>query len=116
MTTQLFIQSGNQHSEWPDKLPSIRFAMNSAHVQATDHSPASFSAERTPYDVTYDVHHIIQTEAPSPEVSQRLAFLDAREVNELEQDRRKEYADEHRAAGPTNRPDEKVWINSHPIN
>lgn len=123
LKTQLSIQLGTRHSEWPTKLPSIRFAINSAQVQATGHTPAylTFGRElRTPFDVTHDVRHVIQNDTPSLELSQQLtlltdAFLDAREINEKEQDRRKLYADKRRSAAPSYRPGDLVWVKSHPI-
>lgn len=123
LKAQLSIRLGNEHADWPDKLPSIRFSMNSATTQATGFTPAylTFGRElRTPYDVTHDVRQVIRNEAITPEITSKLAsitdaFFDARETHEKEQDRRKTQADKHLSSGPTYDPGDLVWVETHPI-
>lgn len=121
LKTQLAIQVGEQHSEWPDKLHSIRFALNSATCQSTGYTPAflTFGRElRTPSEVHRDLRHIVQSENFIPEITPRLLRMaetlhDAQETHELEQDRRKQYADKRSNPSPRYQPGDLVWVETH---
>lgn len=123
LKTQLAIQLGNQHSDWPSKLPAIRFAMNTVFTQATGYTPAylTFGRElRTPFDISHDIRQVLQTEVSIPELTSKLSritdtFYRARETHEKEQDRRKDNADKHRTPGPLYSPGDLVWVHTHPI-
>lgn len=65
MKAQLAIQVGNDHHLWDDKLPSIRFAMNTSFCQSTKYTAAylTFGRElRTIDDVQHDLKAIVQSE------------------------------------------------------
>jgi len=62
MKVQLSILVENAHTGWADKLPSIRYAMNSSTSQSTGHTPAylSFAREmRSPGDIQRDLREIV---------------------------------------------------------
>ena len=109
---------GNEHQTWPEKLASIRFAMNTTRCQSTGFSPAylTFGQEpRTPSDVKHDLRAVILSENFIPEVTPRLVRIvdtlkEAREKHEAEQDRQKHYADQHRRPGPQIQPGDRVNI------
>lgn len=118
---QLAILVQGAHSTWPDKLPAIRFAMNTALCQTTGSTAAflTFGRElRTTDDVTRDQRAIIKAENFVPEITPYLirltdAVREARLLEEQQQDIRKKYADSHRQEGPTYQPGDLVWVTSH---
>ncbi|GFU21152.1 retrovirus-related Pol polyprotein from transposon 412 [Trichonephila clavipes] len=75
----------NRHDEWEDKLPSIRFALNSAKCDTIDHPIF---------------------ERISSEVRERI---------EEKQDQRKTFYDKIHRPGPLCHPGDKVWVNLHPL-
>ncbi|CAH2088970.1 unnamed protein product [Euphydryas editha] len=85
------------HDSWPQHLPSIRFAMNSAVCQTTGVSPAylSFARElRSPLDVQYDIRSILNKDSFVPQITPYLkkfveSFVAVKERVECEQNRRK---------------------------
>jgi hypothetical protein len=94
LKTQLAILVGTNHTDWPNKLPGIRFAMNTAKCSSTGYSAAflNFGRElRTPAD----------------------RLKEAQEVQEKEQDRRKTTADSKRRPGPTYAPGDRVYVVTH---
>lgn len=123
LKTQLSIQLGTNHTHWVDKLPAIRFAMNTAWNQGTGYTAAylTFGRElRTPYDVTHDLRQVIQADAVNSDLASRLtevteAFHNARETHEREQDRRKAQHDRHTRPSPAYAPGDLVWVQTHPI-
>ncbi|GFT05896.1 integrase catalytic domain-containing protein [Trichonephila clavipes] len=79
----------NRHDEWEDKLPSIRFALNSAKCDTT---------EITPY--------LKKLARISSEVRERI---------EEKQDQRKTFYDKRHRPGPLYHPGDKVWVTLHPL-
>ncbi|GFX93553.1 integrase catalytic domain-containing protein [Trichonephila clavipes] len=87
----------NQHDEWEDKLPSIRFVLNSAKCDTTGKTDTylQFGREmRTIDDVTNAFRAIIDNENFVPEITpylKRLARIssEVRERIEEKQDQRK---------------------------
>ncbi|KAJ3648427.1 hypothetical protein Zmor_020232 [Zophobas morio] len=122
LKTQLAIQIGNQpHENWDEKIPSIRFAMNSAWCSGTGYSPAylMFGRDlRTVDDVTHDLRAITLRENFVPEATPLLLTLDetlkrAREIHESEQDRRKRDQDRHRKTSTAYAPGDLVLVKTH---
>ncbi|GFY17299.1 integrase catalytic domain-containing protein [Trichonephila clavipes] len=113
----------NRHDEWEDKLPSIRFALNSAKWNTTGKTAAylQFGREmRTIDDVTNDFRAIIDNENFVPEITpylKRLARIssEVRERIEEKQDQRKTFYDKRHRPGPLYRPGDKVWVTLHPL-
>lgn len=120
---QLSILLGQNHTEWPQKLSSIRFALNTAVCQATDETPAflTFARElRTPDDATRDLRQIIIQESMAHDLKEYLlrhseTLRDARDVEEREKLRQKAYADQKRRDGPQYEVGDKVWVAVHPV-
>ncbi|KAJ8909250.1 hypothetical protein NQ315_012582, partial [Exocentrus adspersus] len=103
LKTQLSILLGQDHAQWPSKLSSIRFAMNTT---------------RCPMELQYDLRQVVVNDNFIPEVTPRLlrmvdTMLVVRDTHEREQDRRKEYADSHRRPGNAYAPGDKVWVATH---
>ncbi|GFX57695.1 integrase catalytic domain-containing protein [Trichonephila clavipes] len=99
----------NRHDKWEDKLPSIRFALNSAKCDTTGKTAAylQFGREmRTIDDVTNDFRAILDNENFVPESTpylKRLARIssEVRERIEEKQDQRKTFYDKrHRPVVP----------------
>ncbi|GFU15265.1 retrovirus-related Pol polyprotein from transposon 412 [Trichonephila clavipes] len=113
----------NRHDEWEDKLPSIRFAFNSAKCHTTGKTAAylQFGREmRTIDDVTNDFRAIIDNENFVPEITpylKRLARIssEVRERIEEKQDQRKTFYDKRHRPGPLYHPGDKVWVTLHPL-
>ncbi|GFY17284.1 gag-Pol polyprotein [Trichonephila clavipes] len=88
----------DKHDCWSEKLPFIRFALNTAKCETTGQTAAflNFGRElRTPSEVVNDIR--------------------IREVVEEQQDSRKFYSDKKRKAAPTYQPGEHVFVASHPL-
>lgn len=123
LKTQLAIQVGTDQTSWDQKLPAIRFAMNTARCQSTGYSPAylTFGRElRTPTGVNHDLRAIVTQENFVPEVTPRLLRLadtldQARETHEKEQNRRKAQADSRRRPSPGLSPGDYVYVTSHTL-
>lgn len=72
MKSQLAILVGKNHNTWPEKLPAIRFAMNSSECQSTGQTPAflTFGREmRTPCDAVHDFRKILEAENFSSDIT-----------------------------------------------
>ncbi|GFX38361.1 retrovirus-related Pol polyprotein from transposon 412 [Trichonephila clavipes] len=84
---RLAILVQDKHDCWSEKLPFIRFALNTAKCETTGQTAAflNFGRERI------------------------------RKVVEEQQDSRKFYADKKRKAAPTYQPGEHVFVASHPL-
>lgn len=124
LKTQLAILvEGENHNRWSELLPVIRFAMNSAHCSTTDKTPAylTFGRElRCPRDNEVDFSNIMISENLIPEITPKLKLLaetliQAREVQEMKEEKRKEYVDQHRRKLPQYQPGDLVLVNLHPI-
>jgi hypothetical protein len=122
LKTQLAILVGTNHIDWPNKLPAIRFAMNTAKCSSAGYSAAflNFGRElRTPAEVCHDFRSVIQNENFIPEVTARLLRLadhlrEDQEVQEKEQDRRKTTVNHSkRRPGPTYAPGDRVYVVIH---
>ncbi|GFX08709.1 hypothetical protein TNCV_62361 [Trichonephila clavipes] len=111
----------NRHDEWEDKLPSIRFALNSAKCDTTGKTAAylQFGRKiRTIDDVTNDFQAIINNENFVPVIApylKRLARIssEVRERIEEKQNQRKTFYDKR--PRPLYHPRDKVWVTLHPL-
>ncbi|GFT60794.1 integrase catalytic domain-containing protein [Trichonephila clavipes] len=79
----------NRHDEWEDKLPSIRFALNSAKCDTTE--------------ITSYLKRLARI---SSEVRERI---------EEKQDQRKTFYDKRHRPGPLYHPGDKVGVTLHPL-
>ena len=120
---QLAILVKDKHREWPEHLPSIRFAMNTASSLSTGSTPAylTFGRElRTPDDTSHDLRKILQSENFVPEITPKLMQLastlqQAREIQEHGEERRKKYVDKQRREDPGYHPGELVLATTHTL-
>ncbi|GFV85249.1 hypothetical protein TNCV_928801 [Trichonephila clavipes] len=120
---RLAILVQDKHDCWSEKLPFIRFALNTAKCETTGQTPAflNFGRElRTPSEVVKDIRVVIQNDNFVPEITPYLKkfakfFTQIREVVEEQQDSRKFYADKKRNTAPTYQPGEHVFVASHPL-
>lgn len=109
MKAQLAILVGNDHDLWDEKLPSIRFAMNSTYCQSTKYTPAylTFGRElRTLDDVKHDVRSIIQSENFVAEITPYLktmaeVFKEVKENVHKQQDHNKRNSNDQRRPQPS---------------
>jgi hypothetical protein len=123
--TQLAILLGNDHGQWPTKLPAVRFAVKSTQCQGTGYTPAyllvMFARElRSPMDVTGDLRKVVINDNFIPEVTPKLLqmidiMMEVRDTHEHEQDQRKVYADSKQRPGISFSPGDKVWVATHPL-
>ncbi|KAI8436675.1 hypothetical protein MSG28_010163 [Choristoneura fumiferana] len=121
MKTQLAILVGDNHLTWAEKLPSIRFAMNTAKSCSTGYTPAylTFGRElRTPDDVNHDLREIVENDSFIKEVTPRLLMMAntlnrAREIQNEKEEKRKEYVDKKRQPCPDYQPGDLVLVNTH---
>ena len=121
LKTQLAILVENDHAAWADKLPAIRFAMNTAQCQSTGYSASflTFGRElRTINDVAHDLKKIVLSENFLPQITPRLLKLaetleDARETVEKTQDHNKTYVDKKRRPQVSFKPGDLVLVTSH---
>lgn len=121
LKTQLAILVEDNHATWADKLPSIRFAMNTATSCSTGQTPAylTFGRElRTPDDVQHDLREIVTNDNFVKELTPRLLLMAdtlarAREVQEEKEEKRKEYVDQKRQACPDYKPGDLVLVATH---
>ncbi|GFW39625.1 hypothetical protein TNCV_3187961 [Trichonephila clavipes] len=88
----------DKHDCWSEKLPFIRFALNTAKCETTGQTAAFLNFEITPYLKKF------------AKFSTQI-----REVVEEQQDSRKFYADKKRKAAPAYQPGEHVFVASHPL-
>ncbi|GFY11673.1 retrovirus-related Pol polyprotein from transposon 412 [Trichonephila clavipes] len=88
----------DKHDCWSEKLPFIRFAVNTAKCETTGQTNDNFVPEITLYLKKF------------AKFSTQI-----REVVEEQQDSRKFYADKKRKAAPTYQPGEHVFVTSHPL-
>ncbi|GFT66905.1 hypothetical protein TNCV_996831 [Trichonephila clavipes] len=120
---RLAILVQEKHDYWSEKLPFIRFALNTAKCETTGQTAAflNFGRElRTPSEVVNDIRVVIQNDNFVPEITPYLKKFakfstQIREVVEEQQDSRKFYADKKRKTAPTYQPGEHVFVASHPL-
>ncbi|GFX55479.1 retrovirus-related Pol polyprotein from transposon 412 [Trichonephila clavipes] len=120
---RLAILVQDKHVCWSEKLPFIRFALNTAKCETTGQTAAflNFGGElRAPSEVVNDIRVVIQNDNFVPEITPYLKKFakfstQIREVGEEQQDSRKFYADKKRKAAPTYQPGEHVFVASHPL-
>lgn len=118
---RLAILVGADHTTWSDKLPAIRFAINSAKCSTTNYSPSylTFAREiRSPDEVDHDLRSITQSENFLPEITAYLQMIttvlkEARDTHDKEQDRQKKYADQSRSPTVEYIPGDRVLVNLH---
>ena len=118
---RLAILVGDDHTSWSEKLPTIRFAMNTARCETTGQTAAflQFGRElRTTDDITHDLRGVISNNNFVVEITPYLKnFVEmtkqVKDVVERKQDDRKRYADKNRKAGPQFNPGDKVWVERH---
>ncbi|GBN97614.1 hypothetical protein AVEN_9541-1 [Araneus ventricosus] len=98
---RLAILVEDQHDSWCEKLPSIRFAMNTAKCSTTGQTAAFliFGREiRTVDEVQNDLRRVFLKDTFVPEITPYLKsfskfMTDAKKVYEMQQDLRKECGD-----------------------
>ncbi|GFW96316.1 gag-Pol polyprotein [Trichonephila clavipes] len=120
---RLAILVQDKHDCLSEKLPSIRFALNTAKCETTGQTAAflNFGRElRSPSEVVNDIRVVIQNDNFVPEITPYLKKFakfstQMREVVEEQQDSWKFYADKKRKAAPTYQPGEHVFVASHPL-
>ncbi|GFT21229.1 retrovirus-related Pol polyprotein from transposon 412 [Trichonephila clavipes] len=120
---RLEILDQDKHDCWLEKLPFIRFALNTAKCKTTGQTAAflNFCRElRTPSEVVNDIRVVIQSDNFMPEIIPCLMkftkfFTQIREVVEEQQNSRKFYADKKRKTAPAYQPGEHVFVASHPL-
>lgn len=121
LKTQLAILVEDNHATWAEKLPTIRFAMNTAIMSTTGYTPAylTFGRElRTPDDVNHDLRELIRNENFIKEITPRLlkmadTLVRAREVQETKEEKRKEIVDLRRQPCPDYLPGDLVLATTH---
>ncbi|GFT43623.1 hypothetical protein TNCV_3362531 [Trichonephila clavipes] len=98
---RLAILVGEEHSAWEDKLPLIRFAMNTSVCDTTGHTAAClpFGRQlRTSDDIRHDIRQVIDNDNFVPEITPYLkrfanSILDVKDRVEQKQDCQKENFD-----------------------
>ena len=118
---RLAILVGEEHSAWEDKLPLIRFAMNTSVCDTTGHTAAylQFGRQlRTSDDIRHDIRQVIHNDNFVPEITPYLqkfanSIVDVKDRVEQKQDRQKLNSDRRRRK--YYKPDDKIWVTIHPI-
>ncbi|GFW13001.1 hypothetical protein TNCV_3329331 [Trichonephila clavipes] len=120
---RLAIMVGNNHTLWIEKLPAIRFALNTSKCESTDHTAAylTFARElRTLDQVNTDLRSVIHNDNFVPEFTPYLKRFEGymsqiKENIEMNQDRQKTYADKSRRPSPNYKVNDLVWVKLHPL-
>lgn len=120
---QIAILVKNDHTSWPDKLPSIRFSMNTVVNKSMNHTAAylTFGREpRTMDDVTKDQRAIILSDNFIPEITPYLRRLEdtireSKLIQEKRQDKYKEAGDKHRREAPPYQVGDLVLVTTHVV-
>lgn len=124
LKTQLAILvQESKHNCWSERLPAIRFAMNSTNWSSTSYTPAylAFGRElRAPRDNEVDFRNILISENKIPEITSKLLTLTdtlkrAREVQECKEEQLKGYTDQHWREHPQYQTGDLVLVSAHPI-
>ncbi|GBN50307.1 Protein NYNRIN [Araneus ventricosus] len=119
---RLAILVRDEHDSWEEKLPMIRFALNTAKCETTNHTAAflQFGRElRTTDDVTHDLRALIDNDNFVDEITpylKRFSRLttEIKDHVEQKQDKRKMYYDRRRRQAFYT-PGDQVWVTLHPI-
>jgi hypothetical protein len=119
---RLAILVKGNHTIWSEKLPTIRFALNTARCDTTGETAAflMFGRElRTTDDVTRDLRAIISNDNFVPEITPYLKrftnyMKQLKSDIELKQDKNKFYADKRIRKSPQFKAGDQVWVNLHP--
>lgn len=119
LKSQLGIYVGTDHITWVEKLPTIRFAMNTARCGTTDYTAAYFTFGRE-LRTSDDANRELRAENFLPEIIPNLLALAdtmkiAKENQKRQQDDRKAYTDRHRRPNPGFQTDDIVWVNTHTL-
>lgn len=122
LKTQIAIFVQTEHTKWNQVLPMVRFALNTAVCQTTGYTPSylTFGRElRSPDDVHRDMRSIVTSENFVSEVTPHLRAMSkvlrqARERQELNQDRNKAYTDQHRR-DETFKEGDEVLVDVHAL-
>ena len=109
------------HSSWPQHLPAIRFAMNSAVCQTTGVTPAylMFARElRSPLEVQNDIRSVLDKDNFVPQITPYLkkfvnSLISVRERVEAQQDQRKDCADKTKRPAEVFEVGDQVLLKSH---
>ncbi|GFT03324.1 retrovirus-related Pol polyprotein from transposon 17.6 [Trichonephila clavipes] len=120
---RLAMMVGNNHTLWIEKLPAIRFALNTSKRESTDHTAAylTFARElRTLDQVNTDLRSVIHNDNFVPEFTPYLkrfeGYMSQIKKNiEMSQDRQKTYADKSRRPSPNYKVNDLVWVKLHPL-
>lgn len=120
---RLAILVGEDHTSWAEKLPTIRFAMNTAWCETTGQTAAylTYGRElRTLDDVQHDLSCTIETENFVPQITPYLrkmssTWRDVRSLHEFKQDRQKAYADLRNRQVPPFAIGDRVWVSTHTL-
>lgn len=123
MKSQIAIMVQNQHNRWPETLPAIRFAMNSAYNQSTGFTAAylTFGREmKTPYEITHNFSDIVQSEKFIPDITPYLKNLAndlaiAKANIEEMQDNNRQRVNLRRRPDPGYEIGDLVLVETHPI-
>lgn len=113
----------DDHTTWSDKLPSIRFAMNTVVCSSTGFSPAYLTFGRnlrTPDDVEHDLRQIVQSDNFIADITPKLLLMAntlkrAKEVQEMKEEKRKEYVDKMRKPRPSYAVGDPVLVDTHAL-
>ncbi|GFW04598.1 retrovirus-related Pol polyprotein from transposon 412 [Trichonephila clavipes] len=105
---RLAMMVNNNHTLWIEKLPAIRFALNTSKCESTDHTAAylTFARElRTLDQVNTNLRSVIHNDNFVPELTPYLKRFEGymsqiKENIEMSQDRQKTYADKSRRPSP----------------
>lgn len=119
--TQLAILVEGKHKEWPEALPAIRFAMNTAVCKSTERTPAflTFARElRSPLDAQADIREVVSAVNYVPQITPYLlkltnAIAESKENIERQQDIRKTEKDDKRQEGDTFISGDLVLLKTH---
>ncbi|UYV72093.1 hypothetical protein LAZ67_9001794 [Cordylochernes scorpioides] len=119
---RIAILVGMEHDKWSEKLPVIRFAMNTSQNDTTGHTAAylQFARElRTIDDVVQDFKAVVDNDNFVAEITpylKRFATIthEIQERIQLRQDQHKKYFDKNRRQVYFS-PGDRVWITTHPI-
>lgn len=114
---------GNDHNTWSEKLPIIRFALNTAKCDSTGQTAAylMFGRElRTTDDIAHNFRSVVENDNFIPEITPYLkkfaTFIkQVRDRIEERQDHHKHYADKRFAKVPSLKQGDKVWVTTHPL-
>ncbi|KAF8784452.1 Transposon Ty3-I Gag-Pol polyprotein like [Argiope bruennichi] len=119
---RLAILVRDERDTWDEKLPMIRFALNTAKCETTNHTAAylQFGRElRTTDDVTHNLRALIDNDNFVAEITpylKRFARLTAEIKDHVEQkqDKRKAYYN-RRLRQVFYKPGDLVWVTLHPV-